>query len=153
MRSTYRKQRPCSNSACWEMKSLYHADVQDKIYKKDAQLLSRLKDVYVDSTDPSPQVNVEVPLPIREDLRPPKHIMRNETFGISVYNIPKGSVSIVEVLTILSNHKKTPKTWTAEKIAGEYSLDIKDTQAILEFFTPFDIKVITSNDEEKIAEK
>ncbi|XP_073445631.1 NADH dehydrogenase [ubiquinone] 1 alpha subcomplex assembly factor 4 [Dendrobates tinctorius] len=129
-----------------------HPDFQDKIYKKDDQLLSRLKDVYVDSTDPSPQVKAEVPLPKQDDLRLPKHTMRNETFGISLDNIPKGKISIVEALTILSNHKNSPKTWTAEKIAGDYNLDIKDTKAMLNSFTPFDVKIALKN-EEKIAEE
>ncbi|XP_073529270.1 NADH dehydrogenase [ubiquinone] 1 alpha subcomplex assembly factor 4 [Phyllobates terribilis] len=129
-----------------------HPDFQDKIYKKDVQLLSHLKDVYVDSTDPSPQIKSEVPLLKQEDLRLPKNMMRNETFGISLDNIPKGKISIVEALTILSNHKTSPKTWTAEKIAGDYSLDIEDTKAMLDYFIPFDVK-ITSKDEEKIAEK
>lgn len=80
-------------------------------------------------------------------------MMRNETFGIAVDNIPKGNISIVEAMIILNNHKKSPKTWTAEKIAGEYSLDVKDTKAILEFFTPFELKIFTSSDKEKIAEK
>ncbi|XP_044147530.1 NADH dehydrogenase [ubiquinone] 1 alpha subcomplex assembly factor 4 [Bufo gargarizans] len=130
-----------------------HPGIQDKIYKKDDQLLSRLKDVYVDSTDPSPQVKEGAPLPKQEDLRPLKHMMRNETFGITVDNVPKGKISIVEALFVLSNHKKSPETWTAEKIAGEYNLDIKDTKDMLEFFTPFDIKIVTPNDKEKIAEK
>ncbi|KAG9467698.1 NADH dehydrogenase [ubiquinone] 1 alpha subcomplex assembly factor 4 [Eleutherodactylus coqui] len=130
-----------------------HPDIQDKIYRKDDQLLSRLKDVYVDSTDPSPQVKAEVPLPKQEDWRLPKHMMMNGSFGIAVDNIPKGNISVVEALTILSNYKQSPKTWTAEKLAAEYSLDIKDTKAMLEFFTPFDIKIITSNDQEKIDEK
>ncbi|XP_077145811.1 NADH dehydrogenase [ubiquinone] 1 alpha subcomplex assembly factor 4 [Ranitomeya variabilis] len=129
-----------------------HPDFQDKIYKKDDQLLSRLKDVYVDSTDPSPQVKDDVPLPKQEDLRLPMHMMRNETFGISLDNIPKGKISIVEALTILSNHKNSPTTWTAEKIAGDYSLDIKDTKAMLDFFVPFEVK-IASKDEEKIAKE
>ncbi|KAG8536422.1 hypothetical protein GDO81_026394 [Engystomops pustulosus] len=79
-------------------------------------------------------------------------MMRNDTFGITVDNIPKGKISIVEALTILINYKKSPTTWTAEKIAGEYSLDIMDTKALLKFFTPFDVKIVKSNTE-KIAEK
>ncbi|XP_056422125.1 NADH dehydrogenase [ubiquinone] 1 alpha subcomplex assembly factor 4 [Hyla sarda] len=129
-----------------------HPDVQDKVYKKDDQLLSRLRDVYVDSTDPLQQEKSGVTLPKQEDLRLPKHMMGNELFDISVDNIPKGKISIVETLTILSNHKKSPKTWTAEKIAGEYGLDIKDTKSLLEFFTAFEIKM-SSKDKEKIAEK
>ncbi|KAG8582272.1 hypothetical protein GDO81_007983 [Engystomops pustulosus] len=35
-----------------------HPDIQEKIHKKDSQLLSHLKDVYVDSRDPTPLVNV-----------------------------------------------------------------------------------------------
>ncbi|KAM4040203.1 NADH dehydrogenase [ubiquinone] 1 alpha subcomplex assembly factor 4 [Anomaloglossus baeobatrachus] len=129
-----------------------HPDFQDKIYKKDDQLLSRLKDVYVDSTDPSPQVKADISLPMEEDLRLPKHMMRNESFGIALDHIPKGKISIVEALTILNNYKKSPETWAAEKIAGEYSLDVKETKAMLNFFIPFDIKVV-SKEKAKIDEK
>ncbi|XP_069829689.1 NADH dehydrogenase [ubiquinone] 1 alpha subcomplex assembly factor 4 [Dendropsophus ebraccatus] len=128
-----------------------HPEVQDKIYKKDDQLLSRLKEVYVDSTDPLKQAKARATLPNQEDFRLPKHMMRNETFGVD--DIPKGKISIVEALTIISSHKKTPETWTAEKVAGEYSLALKDAKALLEFFTPFDIKIVAKTDKETIAEK
>ncbi|KAM3931977.1 NADH dehydrogenase [ubiquinone] 1 alpha subcomplex assembly factor 4 [Leptodactylus fuscus] len=129
-----------------------HPDIQDKIHKRDDQHLTRLKDVFVDSTDPSPQVK-EVPTPIQENLRPPKHVMRNESLGITMDSVPKGKISIVEALTILSNHKKSPNTWTPEKVAGEYSLDVKDAEAILTFFTPFDIQIISSSEKDKIDDK
>lgn len=35
-----------------------------------------------------------------------------------------------------------PKTWTTEKMAQEYSLDPKDAKALVDFFIPFDVKII-----------
>lgn len=128
------------------------AAVRDKIYKKDDHLLSLLREVYVDSTDPTPaQARKDVLSKQQEERRLPKQTFKNDYFSIlAIENIPKGKLSIIEALTVLSNHKHQPETWTAEKIAEEYSLELKDTKSLLEFFIPFDVKVIPPRDAKQI---
>lgn len=57
-------------------------------------------------------------------------------------NIPKGKLTLTEALKVLGSHHHQPQTWTPEKIAQEYSLDLKDTKAVLEFFIPFRVELI-----------
>ncbi|KAJ1151511.1 hypothetical protein NDU88_004291 [Pleurodeles waltl] len=127
--------------------------VRDKIYKKDDHLLSLLREVYVDSTDPTPVQagKRDVINNHQEGRRLPKQTFKHDYFSIlDVENIPKGKLSIIEALTVLSNHKRQPETWTAEKIAEEYNLELKDTKSLLEFFIPFDVKIIPPTDAKQI---
>ncbi|KAG7244193.1 hypothetical protein INR49_004266 [Caranx melampygus] len=48
----------------------------------------------------------------------------------------KGKLTIAEALKALSSHQRHPQDWTPEKIAQEYSLDLKDAKALVEFFIP-----------------
>ncbi|XP_062464414.1 NADH dehydrogenase [ubiquinone] 1 alpha subcomplex assembly factor 4 isoform X2 [Pezoporus occidentalis] len=57
-----------------------------------------------------------------------------------IKKVSKGKISTVEALTLLNNHKLNPQIWTAEKIAVEYSLELKDVNSLLEFFIPFTVK-------------
>lgn len=57
-------------------------------------------------------------------------------------NIPKGKLTLTEALKVLGSHHHQPQTWTPEKIAQEYSLDLKDTKAVLEFFIPFRVELL-----------
>ncbi|XP_053566534.1 NADH dehydrogenase [ubiquinone] 1 alpha subcomplex assembly factor 4 [Bombina bombina] len=122
--------------------------IQEKINKKDDILLSYLKEVYVDSSDPPVEVRKDIP-PEQEERRLPKQTLKINALAIlDVENIPKGKISIPEVLTALNNHKHSPETWTAEKIAEEYSLNLPDSKALLEFFMPFDVKIIAKKNKE-----
>ncbi|KAJ7405208.1 NADH:ubiquinone oxidoreductase complex assembly factor 4 [Pitangus sulphuratus] len=60
--------------------------------------------------------------------------------ALDVKKVSKGKISIVEALTLLNNHKLHPQIWTAEKIAAEYSLELKDVNSLLEFFIPFTVQ-------------
>lgn len=60
--------------------------------------------------------------------------------ALDVKKVRKGKISIVEALTLLNNHKLQPQIWTAEKIAAEYSLELKEVNSILEFFIPFTVQ-------------
>uniref|UniRef100_A0A8C3JJ29 NADH dehydrogenase [ubiquinone] 1 alpha subcomplex assembly factor 4 n=1 Tax=Calidris pygmaea TaxID=425635 RepID=A0A8C3JJ29_9CHAR len=59
---------------------------------------------------------------------------------LDIQKVPKGKISIVEALTLLNNHKLHPQIWTAEKIAVEYSLELKEVNSLLEFFIPFAVQ-------------
>uniref|UniRef100_G1KA83 NADH dehydrogenase [ubiquinone] 1 alpha subcomplex assembly factor 4 n=1 Tax=Anolis carolinensis TaxID=28377 RepID=G1KA83_ANOCA len=117
-------------------------EFQEEIMKKDEHLVTLLKDVYVDSRDPPKQVSRikqsarglqgsrQWSIPVKKNLK-----------SLDVQTVPKGKISIVEVLTILTNHHRSPQTWTAEKISIEYSLELKDVTALLTFFMPFAVEI------------
>ncbi|XP_074844944.1 NADH dehydrogenase [ubiquinone] 1 alpha subcomplex assembly factor 4 [Carettochelys insculpta] len=124
-------------------------EIQEKILRKDDKLLALLKEVYVDSRDPPVQVKDESGSILRKQqeyrLAKLDHLK-----DLDVQEVPKGKISVVEVLTLLNNHKLSPQTWTAEKIAKEYSLDVKDVSSLLEFFIPFSVKTFSSKDKKDL---
>ncbi|KAG5846725.1 NADH dehydrogenase [ubiquinone] 1 alpha subcomplex assembly factor 4 [Anguilla anguilla] len=126
-------------------------EIDKSIHKKDDPLLSLLKSVYVESKDPPAQVMKQSQAETLEDeeRRPLKFSLPGDPYGmLDITDVPKGKLSIVEALTALNNHKQSPKSWTPERIAQEYSLDLKDTKALLEFFVPFNVKIKPPKTEE-----
>ena len=78
-----------------------------------------------------------------QERRKLKFSLPGSTYGIvDITDVPKGKLSIVEALTLLNHHKLEPQKWTPDKIAQEYCLDPKDSHALLEFFIPFEVKII-----------
>lgn len=61
---------------------------------------------------------------------------------VELTDVAKGKLTITEALKAVSSHQQQPHTWTPEKIAQEYCLDLKDTKALLEFFTSFQVQII-----------
>ncbi|XP_014819929.1 PREDICTED: NADH dehydrogenase [ubiquinone] 1 alpha subcomplex assembly factor 4 [Calidris pugnax] len=111
-----------------------------EIYRKDDRLLTLLKDVYVESRDPPVQVKDGggENLPCKQEE---KRLTKLGNLGdLDIHKVPKGKISIVEALTLLNNHKLHPQIWTAEKIAAEYSLELKEVNSLLEFFIPFAVQ-------------
>jgi len=116
-------------------------DEVDAIHQKNDPLLSLLKTVYVESTDPeaAKQVTEEK----EQERRPLKYHIPISTYGMDdITDVPKGKVSIVEALQLLNNHKREPVKWTAEKIAQEFSLDPKDSTNLIQYFMPFEVKIL-----------
>ncbi|XP_027710375.1 NADH dehydrogenase [ubiquinone] 1 alpha subcomplex assembly factor 4 [Vombatus ursinus] len=124
-----------------------HPEIEEIVKRKDDKLLTLLKEVYVDSKDPVPHVRVkDVSVPHSTELR----LLKGNHFNLMTsQNIPKGKISVVEVLTLLNNHKRFPETWTAEKIAQEYYLDLRDVKSLLTFFIAFDVKIFPANNRKK----
>ncbi|NXM24913.1 NDUF4 factor, partial [Oxyruncus cristatus] len=117
-----------------------HPEVKEEILRKDDRLLTLLKDVYVESRDPPVQVKDGggEHLPCKQEE---KRLTKLGHLGaLDVKKVSKGKISIVEALTLLNNHKLHPQIWTAEKIAAEYSLELKDVNSLLEFFIPFTVQ-------------
>ncbi|KAJ8377479.1 hypothetical protein AAFF_G00259900 [Aldrovandia affinis] len=122
-------------------------EINESIHKKDDPLLSLLKSVYVESKDP--QIIKQSQAVEEEERRPLKFSLPGDPYGIlDITDVPKGKLSIVEALTALNSHKQSPETWSPEKIAQEYSLDLKDTKALLDFFVPFDVKILPPKTED-----
>lgn len=77
------------------------------------------------------------------ERRPLKFHLPGGVYGlVDLQDVPKGKLTIGEALKALSNHQREPKMWTAETIAQEYCLDLKDTKDLLEFFIPFQVHII-----------
>ncbi|OXB59171.1 hypothetical protein ASZ78_009257 [Callipepla squamata] len=117
-----------------------HPEIKEQISRKDDRLLALLKDVYVESRDPPGRVKDG-----GDEHLPRKHEEKRLTkLGqmkeLDVKKVPVGRISIVEALMLLNNHKLHPQIWTAEKIAAEYSLELKEVHSLLEFFIPFSLQ-------------
>ncbi|XP_069866635.1 NADH dehydrogenase [ubiquinone] 1 alpha subcomplex assembly factor 4 isoform X1 [Dipodomys merriami] len=115
----------------------HHPDIEREVTNKDNKLHSLLKDIYVDSRDPVSSLKVKnvQPKPVPKEFRMPK----DHHSEMNVTSIPKGKISIVEALTLLNNHKLYPETWTAEKIAQEYYLELNDVNSLLRYFVTFEV--------------
>lgn len=74
-------------------------------------------------------------------------------FDKNVMDIPKGKITVVEALTLLNNHKVSPETRTAEKIAQEYHLELKDVNSLLKYFVTFEVKIVPPEDRKAIQSK
>ncbi|XP_054030015.1 NADH dehydrogenase [ubiquinone] 1 alpha subcomplex assembly factor 4 [Dryobates pubescens] len=117
-----------------------HPEIEAEVRRKDARLLSLLKDVYVESRDPPARVKDEGGEHVPSKLEEKRLTKLGHLGDLDVKKVSKGRISIVEALTLLNNHKLHPQTWTAEKIAVEYSLELKDVHSLLEFFIPFTVQ-------------
>ncbi|XP_008837828.1 NADH dehydrogenase [ubiquinone] 1 alpha subcomplex assembly factor 4 isoform X2 [Nannospalax galili] len=129
----------------------HHPEIEGEIARKDNKLLSLLKDVYVDSKDPVSSLRAKD----TERQQEPKEFRLpvGHHFDMNTMDIPKGKISVVEALTLLNNHKLSPETWTAEKIAQEYHLELKDVNALLKYFVTFEVKVFPHEGKKAIQSK
>uniref|UniRef100_A0A803W4H9 NADH dehydrogenase [ubiquinone] 1 alpha subcomplex assembly factor 4 n=1 Tax=Ficedula albicollis TaxID=59894 RepID=A0A803W4H9_FICAL len=114
-------------------------EIKEEVLRKDDRFLTLLKDVYVESRDPPAQVKHGggEHLPSKQEEKRLTKLGHLE--ALDVKKVSKGKISLVEALTLLNNHKLQPQIWTAEKIAAEYSLELKDVNSLLEFFIPFTV--------------
>lgn len=80
--------------------------------------------------------------------RPLKFSLPGNLYGLpELTDVPRGKLTIGEALKALSSHQRQPQTWSPEKVAQDYSLDLKDTKALLEFFIPFQVQIIPPKNE------
>lgn len=80
--------------------------------------------------------------------RPLKFHLPGSIYGLEdLKDVPKGKLTIGEALKALSSHQREPKIGMAEKIAQDYCLDLKDAEALLEFFIPFQVHIIPPKSE------
>ncbi|XP_053744322.1 NADH dehydrogenase [ubiquinone] 1 alpha subcomplex assembly factor 4 [Synchiropus splendidus] len=134
--------------------SVAAGDEQDpscNVYQKNDTLLAHLKSVYVESTNTAeiPREHSQVG---EADHRPQQFSLPSDCVALQkdlnavlgVTEVPRGKLTITEALKALSSHQQQPQTWTPEKVAQEYSLDLKEAKAALEFFVPFQVKIISA---------
>ncbi|NXM99228.1 NDUF4 factor, partial [Sylvia borin] len=114
-------------------------EIKEEVLRKDDQFLNLLKDVYVESRDPPVRVKDGGGEHLPSKQKEKRLTKLGHLEALDVKKVPKGKISLVEALTLLNNHKLQPQIWTAEKIAAEYSLELKDVNSLLEFFIPFTV--------------
>lgn len=89
-----------------------------------------------------PQVSKDVTAG-REQQRLLKFSVPASPLGlVELTDVPIGKLTIAEALKAVGSHQHQPQTWSPEKIAQEYSLDLKETKALLDFFVPFKVEII-----------
>ncbi|XP_062293561.1 NADH dehydrogenase [ubiquinone] 1 alpha subcomplex assembly factor 4 isoform X2 [Scomber scombrus] len=118
------------------------APLTESVHQKNDPLLALLKSVYVESKDPVAEAE-EVTAVVELLRRPLKYSLPGDLYGLSeLTDVPKGKLTIAEALKALSSHQRQPQTWTVEKISEEYCLNLKETQALVQFFMPFQVHII-----------
>ncbi|NXS18524.1 NDUF4 factor, partial [Mystacornis crossleyi] len=115
-------------------------DIKEEVLRKDDRFLTLLKDVYVESRDPPMRVKDGGGEHLTRKQEEKRLTKLGHLEALDIKKVPKGKISIVEALTLLNNHKLQPQIWTAEKIAAEYSLELKEVNSLLEFFIPFTVQ-------------
>ncbi|XP_004566266.2 NADH dehydrogenase [ubiquinone] 1 alpha subcomplex assembly factor 4 [Maylandia zebra] len=117
----------------------------DSLNQNNAPLLDHLRSVYVESRDPAPaaaEVSKDVTAG-REQRRLLKFSVPASPLGlVELTDVPIGKLTIAEALKAVGSHQHQPQMWSPEKIAQEYSLDLKETKALLDFFVPFKVEII-----------
>ncbi|XP_053192435.1 NADH dehydrogenase [ubiquinone] 1 alpha subcomplex assembly factor 4 isoform X2 [Scomber japonicus] len=114
----------------------------ESVHQKNDPLLALLKSVYVESKDPVAAAE-EVTAVAELQRRPLKYSLPGDLYGQrELTDVPKGKLTIAEALKALSSHQRQPQDWTVEKISQEYWLDLKETQALVQFFMPFQVHII-----------
>ncbi|XP_066533311.1 NADH dehydrogenase [ubiquinone] 1 alpha subcomplex assembly factor 4 [Hoplias malabaricus] len=122
--------------------------VSEEVHLRDDPLLVRLKQIYVDSKDPVKQAAVAELRKV--ERRPVRCSFPGGGLGMGeISEVPVGKLSILEALTALNDHKRSPRTWTSQKIAQEFLLNPQDAAALTQFFIPFDVKILAPGSGEK----
>uniref|UniRef100_A0A8C5DET0 NADH dehydrogenase [ubiquinone] 1 alpha subcomplex assembly factor 4 n=1 Tax=Gouania willdenowi TaxID=441366 RepID=A0A8C5DET0_GOUWI len=115
------------------------------VSQKNEPLLGHLRSVYVQSVEPLPPPSDANAQAVEEEAerRPLRFTFPSPIYGLEDFSdVPKGKLSLAEALKALGSHQHRPKHWTPEKISQEFSLDLKDTKALVEFFIPFKVEII-----------
>ncbi|KAJ1529612.1 hypothetical protein ONE63_006380 [Megalurothrips usitatus] len=104
----------------------------NEITKPNPELLGRLKDVYVSSSDPLPEISRKV------DPRKPLPSERKSTHLEYNYVEPEtrspGFLSLLEAIQLLSQYQRDKKNNPVSKLAAEYNLKEKDVENVVEYF-------------------
>ncbi|XP_041831327.1 NADH dehydrogenase [ubiquinone] 1 alpha subcomplex assembly factor 4 [Melanotaenia boesemani] len=119
------------------------SEVADSVNRKNEPLLAHLRSVYVESTDPGSAATEASKQPAvrnKAERRPLRVSFPGSMTELT--DVPKGKLTIAEAVKALGSYQHQPQTWTPENIAQEYSLDLKDAKAILDFFIPFKVELI-----------
>jgi len=123
-----------------------HPELADASSRKDRELHSRLRDVYVTSADPAAAAD-EGHEPIRKaDPNRPLPLDRTQYMDNFVPGMlrvnkskkaPRGKVSIDDAITFITEHSLKPETVTSTTISEQYRLNPETTANTLKYFGVF----------------
>uniref|UniRef100_A0A096M2T5 NADH dehydrogenase [ubiquinone] 1 alpha subcomplex assembly factor 4 n=1 Tax=Poecilia formosa TaxID=48698 RepID=A0A096M2T5_POEFO len=137
------KPRSAPRHATTATPSAVSSEASESVMKKNESLLEHLRSVYVESTDPTVGGKTTPEESKEADRRPLRVSLPGSAFSLpELTDVPKGKLTLAEALKALGSHQHQPRTWSAEKIAQEYCLELKDTKSVLEFFIPFKVEII-----------
>lgn len=117
-------------------------DIED-LQAHDNNYLSRLKDVFVSSSDPAGQHNIsaqEHSSRRSSDLEQklPKIRERGGFESLESSDIPRGRTSLKSVIEALYNHKMSPEDWGPAEISERLRLRESDAKDLLKHFELLD---------------
>ncbi|XP_063243434.1 protein NDUFAF4 homolog [Bacillus rossius redtenbacheri] len=115
--------------------------------EKDVALDTKLKEVYVVSTDG------HVEKPGSESLRPlpqERRAVEAPEFGFLEPSIvPRGRCTLQQALRFISDHQEDPVRWRHDVIAQEYKLQLETVEKILLHYRMFQVYIPKDKNEKK----
>lgn len=130
---------------------LENPEIVEESQRKDPELDSRLKQVFVTSShniDQKRNLNPEKPLPL--DTTPVEHFELGYR-EVEVSQIAPGKCSLRQIIQFIGDNKLNPDEWTAEKIANDYKMKVEDVKNLLEYYRIFELHVPEKGKEKKKA--
>lgn len=110
------------------------------VKEKREDLLKRLRSVKVVS---SSQVQGTVPLKLDRPLPQSRAVPLIQKYGyFEPATIPRGRLTLRQATQMLADVKMDPGTFTAEAVAAQYSLDVRDVREVLHYFSIFRVHSI-----------
>nr|XP_037280245.1 NADH dehydrogenase [ubiquinone] 1 alpha subcomplex assembly factor 4-like isoform X2 [Rhipicephalus microplus]XP_037280246.1 NADH dehydrogenase [ubiquinone] 1 alpha subcomplex assembly factor 4-like isoform X2 [Rhipicephalus microplus] len=110
------------------------------VKEKREDLLKRLRSVKVVS---SSQVQGTVPLKLDRPLPQSRAVPLIQKYGyFEPATIPRGRLTLRQATQMLADVKMDPGTFTAEAVAVQYSLDVRDVREVLHYFSIFRVHSI-----------
>ncbi|CAH1406169.1 unnamed protein product [Nezara viridula] len=112
---------------------------KEKAMRKDAVLNEYLKKVFVVSHDQvvddrfkKPSDKARLPTERTTPVSP-------ELGYIEPINIPKGKVTLKQLMEVLTHHREHPEVYTVERISDQYKISNENAKNILEYLSVFSI--------------
>jgi len=94
----------------------------------DQDILPKLKDVYVTSTDPNISKSNKESVEERKLKLPQNRVMVRQSTTFNQDETPRGLVTLPNLIDILDNHAQAPDVWTAKVIAEKFKLRERDLE-------------------------
>ncbi|KAG7157242.1 NDUFAF4-like [Homarus americanus] len=95
-----------------------------QLEERDDHLLDRLKKVYVQSVDPEPQTQPQIPENLDRPLPTDRTVLPDLDFGFyEPKSVPYGKITLRDAVDAISKHQQDPELWTPKKISYEFKLD------------------------------
>ncbi|KAL1436308.1 hypothetical protein MTO96_049821 [Rhipicephalus appendiculatus] len=118
------------------------------VQEKREDLLERLRSVKVVSSS-GPQVQESVPPKSDRPLPQSRAVPLVQKYGyFEPAMVPRGRLTLRQATQMLADVKMDPSTFTAEAVAAQYSLDVRDVRDVLRYFSVFRVHSIHSSQQD-----